>query len=78
MKKSVILPLALVAYLGAMSYVGYSGYASGEFSAMRYYGVIAVSFAVIVLLYFSLKRKEKLRKEREDDMKNNRNRHFNH
>lgn len=68
MKKSVILPLALVAYLGVMSYVGY---ASGEFSAMRYYGVIAVSFVVIVLLYFSLKRKEKLRKEREDDMKKN-------
>lgn len=78
MKKSVILPLALVAYLGAMSYVGYSGYASGEFSPIRYYGVIAVSFIVIILLYFSLKRKEKLRKEREDDMNKNQTKRDSH
>lgn len=71
--KSIIIPIALLAYLGVMSYIGYKGYASGEFSAIRYFDVIAVSFLIIVLLFFSLKRKEKLRKEREDDIeKNNR------
>ena len=71
--KTIIIPLALLAYLGIMSYVGYQGYASGEFSAMKYFGVIAVSFIIIVLLFFSLKRKERLRKEREDDIKNSQN-----
>ena len=70
-KKSTINPLALLAYLGVMSYIGYSGYVSGEFSAIRYFGVIAISFLIIVLLFFSLKRKERLRKEREDDIENN-------
>lgn len=68
--KSKIIPLVLLVYLGVMCYIGYPGYASGEFSAMRYFGVIIGSLIVIILLFFSLKRKEKLRKEREDDLKN--------
>lgn len=72
-KKSTILPLALLGYLCIMSYIGYAGYATGEFSALRYFGVIAISIIVIILLFFSLKRKEKLRKEREDDMNNKKN-----
>ena len=71
--KSIIIPLALLAYLGIMSYIGYSGYVSGEFSATRYFGVIAVSFIIIVLLFFSLKRKERIRKEPEDYIKKNNN-----
>ena len=60
-KKSTIIPLALLAYLGVMSYIGYSGYVSGEFSAIRYFGVIAISFLIIVLLlfYYSFHLKEK-------------------
>ena len=70
--KAVIIPLALLVYLGIMCYIGYDGYASGEFSDLYYFGVIAVSLIVIILLHFSLKRRERLRKEREEDMKNNR------
>ena len=69
--KAVVIPLALLAYLGIMSYIGYDGYASGEFSALYYFGVIAVSLLVIILLHFSLKRRERLRREREDDIKRN-------
>lgn len=69
--KSIIIPLVLLIYLAVMSYIGYDGYASGEFSALYYYGVIAGSLFVIILLHFSLKRRERLRKEREDDIKNN-------
>ena len=68
--KTKIIPLILLAYLGIMSYIGYPGYASGEFSATRYFGVIFGSLLIIILLFFSLKRKEKLRKERENDIKN--------
>ena len=69
--KAVVIPLALLAYLGIMSYIGYDGYASGEFSALYYFGVIAVSLLVIILLHISLKRRERLRREREDDIKRN-------
>ena len=69
--KAVVIPLALLAYLGIMSYIGYDSYASGEFSALYYFGVIAVSLLVIILLHFSLKRRERLRREREDDIKRN-------
>jgi hypothetical protein len=69
--KAVVIPLALLAYLGIMSYIGYDGYDSGEFSALYYFGVIAVSLLVIILLHFSLKRRERLRREREDDIKRN-------
>jgi hypothetical protein len=69
--KAVVIPLALLAYLGIMSYIGYDGYASGEFSVLYYFGVIAVSLLVIILLHFSLKRRERLRREREDDIKRN-------
>ena len=54
-----------------MCYIGYGGYASGEFSALYYFGVIAGSLLVIILLHFSLKRRERLRKEREDDINKN-------
>lgn len=69
--KSIIIPLALLIYLAVMCYIGYDGYVSGEFSALYYYGVIAGSLLVIILLHFSLKRRERLRKEREDDLKKN-------
>ena len=69
--KSIIIPLVLLIYLGIMCYIGYDGYIAGEFSALYYYGVIAGSLLVIVLLHFSLKRREKLRREREEEMKKN-------
>ena len=69
--KTIVIPLVLLFYLFIMSYIGYSGYSSGEFSATRYFGVIIGSLFIIILLYFSLKRKEKLKKERENDINKN-------
>ncbi len=69
MKKSIVIPILLLIYLGFMSYVGYSGYASGEYSAFYYFGVIAATLCVIVILHFNLKRRERLRRERERDLK---------
>lgn len=69
--KPIIIPLVLLIYLAIMCYIGYDGYASGEISALYYYGVITGSLLIIVLLHFSLKRRERLRKERENDIKKN-------
>ncbi len=69
MKKSTVIPIVLLIYLGVMSYIGYSGYASGEYSAFYYFGIIAVTLCVIVMLHFNLKRRERLRRERERDLK---------
>lgn len=69
MKKSTFIPVALLAYLGVMSYIGYPGYVSGEYSALYYFGIIIATLCVIVALHFSLKRRERLRQEREKDLK---------
>lgn len=70
-KRSTIIPLALLAYLGTMCYVGRSIFFEGRY--FYYFGIIAGSLLAIVLLHFSLKRKERLRQEREDDIARNEN-----
>lgn len=65
--KSTLIPLLLVIYLAVMSYIGWGAYKSGQFSPAYYFGTIAGTLLVIVLLHFSLKRREKLRREREQD-----------
>lgn len=67
MKRSTIIPLALLAYLGVMCYVGYPIYEEGNYT--KYFGIIAGTLLVIVLLHFSLKKRERLRREREEDMR---------
>jgi len=68
MKKHILIPSVLLVYLAVMSYIGYPSYASGAFSALYYFGVIGISLAIIVLLYFFIKKREQYRKERNDDM----------
>ena len=63
-KASTVVPLALTAYLAFMAYYGRHMYIRGEY--LYYFGTIAVTLAIIVILHFSLKKKEKLRQERED------------
>lgn len=71
LRRSTVLPLCLAAYLAVMAYIGYDGYACGETSAAMYFGTIAVTIVIIVLLHFNLKRREQLRRERENDLKKN-------
>lgn len=68
--KPTLIPSLLLIYLAVMSYIGYGAYSRGEFSAIYYFGTIIGTILVITLLHFSLKRREKLRKEREHDLKN--------
>lgn len=69
LRKSVVLPLALLVYLAVMSYIGLPELQAGHY--LYYFGIIGVSLLCIVLLHFSLRRRERLRREREDDLKNN-------
>lgn len=75
LKRSTVLPLALAVYLAVMSYIGYDGYASGQFSALYYFGIIALTIVILVALHFSLKRRERLRDERLKDIESNKNKH---
>lgn len=59
MKKYNLIPLLLTAYLGFMCYLGYPHFVSGEYSALRYFGVAALSLACIIALRFVLKRRSK-------------------
>ena len=66
-KSSTVIPLALTAYLAAMAYIGRHIYLRGDY--LYYFGTIAVTLVIIVVLHFSLKKKEKLRQQREDSTK---------
>lgn len=63
-KKSTIEPAILLVYLAFMAYMGRSMFYSDE--RAKYIAVIAVTTAIIILLHFSLKRKEKLQQQREE------------
>lgn len=50
--KYKVVPVLLMVYLAAMAFVGYPRYAAGQMSALQYFGIIAATVAVIVLLFF--------------------------
>lgn len=64
-KKSTWLPLLLLVYLMVMAYIGRGQVAAGKY--LQYFGVMGVSLLVIVLLHFTLKHKERLKKLRNDE-----------
>lgn len=70
-KRSTFIPLILLAYLAVMSSFGWKQYAAGQMSATYFFGVIAITLVIIVLLHFNLKRRERLRAEREADLRQN-------
>ena len=70
-KRSILIPALLLVYLGVMSVMGWKKYATGDMSATEYFGVIALTLAAIVLLYFNLKRRERMRAERLADIERN-------
>lgn len=70
-KRSIIIPLVLLVYLAVMATIGWDEYAAGRSSALYYFGTIAVTLIIIVLLHFNLRRRERLRRERLDDIARN-------
>ena len=59
------MPLALTLYVAFMAYVGRSYFINGEY--FYYFGVIGATLIVIILLHFSLKRREAMREKRNKD-----------
>lgn len=72
-KRSTVIPALLAVYLLVMACIGWPRYAAGEESALFYFGVLATTIVVIVLLHFNLKRQERLRNERLKDIENQQN-----
>lgn len=68
-KRYNLIPAALLVYLGVMSYIGYPAYRSGRFSAAYYFGTIAFTVAVIVVLRIFLRKRDRYRSQREQDMR---------
>lgn len=65
-KKSVVFPLLMLAYLAAMAWIGRDRLDRGEY--LYYFGIIGVGLIIIVLLYFSLRKKEQLQQRREEEL----------
>ncbi len=68
-KKSTWLPCLLLIYLTAMSVIGWRGYASGQNSALYYFGSIAFTLLVIFVLRLFLLKKERMASKRENDIR---------
>ena len=64
LKRHVVIPFLMLCYLAVMAYISRKRLADGEY--LYYFGVIGISLGIIVLLYFVLKKKERLRQEREE------------
>lgn len=69
-RRSTLIPLCLFAYLLFMAiYFGYPSYQRGALSGLEFAGIVVASLVTIVLLHFSLKKRDRLRREREQDLK---------
>lgn len=69
LKRSTLLPVILLVYLAVMAYIGFPEFAAGRTSALTYFGIIGITLVVIVLLHFNLKRRERYRRERLEDIR---------
>lgn len=67
-KRSTLIPAILLVYLAVMAVPGYRKYSLGQITAMEYFGIIVLTLATITALHFTLRRRERLRSEREADM----------
>lgn len=69
----VIAPTALVVYLAGMAWWCYPATERGQLSKSQFWATVAVTGAVIIALFFIGRRRDKLRRERLDDIENNSN-----
>lgn len=69
MRRSTVIPLILLVYLGIMAYIGRGEFQAGHY--LYYFGIIGATLACIIALRFFLLRRERLRAEREADMRRN-------
>lgn len=68
-KKSTYLPTILLVYLLCMAYIGKDILLKEDY--LYYFSVFGLSLIIIILLHFSLKKKEKRDEEKQLNDKNN-------
>lgn len=73
LKRHTVLPLVLAVYLAVMAYIGYPEYAAGHSSALYYFGIIGITVVILIALHFTLKKRDRLRRERMEDIERNNN-----
>ncbi len=71
LKRHTVLPLVLAVYLAVMAYIGYPEYAAGRTSALYYFGIIGITVVILIALHFTLKKRDRLRRERMEDIERN-------
>ncbi|MGM9860216.1 MAG: hypothetical protein ACI31C_05605 [Muribaculaceae bacterium] len=69
--RHIVIPAALMVYLVIMAVYSYDSWAQGQLSSLQYFGTIGVTLAVIIVLSWSLRRRDRLRRERQQDLENN-------
>jgi len=69
--RATLVPAILLVYLAVMAYLGIGGLRSGQIAPVAYSATIGVSLGVIILLHFVLKKRDRLRRERLDDIDRN-------
>ena len=67
-RKHILIPSLLAIYLAFMAYMGLDGLRSGQIPPLQYFATIAITLGIIILLYFILKKRERLRNERLEDI----------
>lgn len=63
MKRYILLPIVLLAYLAIMAYFTYPGRTQGGLSYTQYYVTISVTIVIIAALSYFLKKKDKNNKK---------------
>lgn len=71
LNRPVVIPCILLIYLAVMAYMGLEGLRNGQTSLLQYIATIVVTLGVIVLLHFFLRKRERLRRNRNNDIENN-------
>jgi Na+/melibiose symporter-like transporter len=66
MKKSTYIPLLLVVYLAVMSYIGRAEFYAGNY--FYYFGIIGVTLVCILLLHLFMKKRDRVREERRNNI----------
>ena len=61
-RRSTILPIILLIYLGVMAYIGRGEPAAGHY--LYYFGIIGASLLCIILLRIFLKKRERMASSR--------------
>lgn len=61
-RRSTILPIILLIYLGVMAYIGRGELAAGHY--LYYFGIIGASLLCIILLRIFLKKRERMASSR--------------